>query len=127
LRFSAKALGRIRYMLERGTTLLFVSHNLEVVTQMCSRVIWIHAGRVQMDGPAQSVTSAYVQYMVQSAQDMPSLVIGPPPARDADLSVPQDAPGADSPRLWLGAGWYPLEAYGGDVFRWADTVAEVYL
>ena len=35
LRFSAKALDRIRLMLRRGTTLVFVSHNLEVVTQMC--------------------------------------------------------------------------------------------
>src|SRR5260221_11253419 len=65
LRFAAKALARIRLMRERGTTLLFVSHDLAVVNQLCSRVLWIHAGRVQLDGLPVDVTTAYVQFMIQ--------------------------------------------------------------
>ena len=40
---------------ERGTTLIFVSHNLAVVRQVCDRVAVMYLGKVVESGPAQSV------------------------------------------------------------------------
>jgi ABC-type polysaccharide/polyol phosphate transport system ATPase subunit len=118
LRFSAKALARIRDMRKRGTTLLFVSHNLEIVNQLCSRVLWIQAGRVHLDGAPGAVTAAYTQFMVHGGNEV---------ARTETHAVPAADPTADAPDLALGQGWYPLEAYGGDVFRWASGSAELVL
>jgi hypothetical protein len=110
-------------MRERGTTLLFVSHNLDVVKQLCSRVLWVHGGLVQQDGPPADVTSSYIQFMVHgetelAAETSPTLAIEstesepPPPVRDGGS-------------LFLGHGWHALEAYAGAVFRWADAMAEI--
>ena len=40
---------------ERGTSLIFVSHNLAVVRQLCERVLVMYLGKVVESGPAHSV------------------------------------------------------------------------
>ena len=40
---------------EFGTTVLFISHNLEVITKMCDRVGVLYAGRLVEEGPVQNV------------------------------------------------------------------------
>jgi peptide/nickel transport system ATP-binding protein len=40
---------------EFGTTVLFISHNLEVITKMCDRVGVLYAGRLVEEGPVQQV------------------------------------------------------------------------
>src|SRR5205823_7891560 len=64
LRFAGKAVARIRAMLSRGTTLVFVSHDFALVNQLCTRALWLHAGSVQMDGTPQDVTRTYRQFVV---------------------------------------------------------------
>jgi ABC-type polysaccharide/polyol phosphate transport system ATPase subunit len=127
LRFAAKALARIRQMRERGTTLLFVSHNVEVVNQLCSRVLWIQAGRVQLDGAPLDVTTAYVQFMIHGG--IQPLLVGPteqPPVSSAALVDASRPTQQQAQRdIWLGQGWYPLEAYAGQIFRWAKNVADL--
>ena len=39
-------------------TVLFVSHNLEAVEQLCRRTIWIDQGTVRRDGPSREVIAA---------------------------------------------------------------------
>jgi lipopolysaccharide transport system ATP-binding protein len=65
LRFAGKALTRIRELMERGTTLVFVSHDLQLVNQVCSRALWLHRGVVQRDGSPAEVTRAYQQYVIR--------------------------------------------------------------
>jgi ABC-2 type transport system ATP-binding protein len=57
--FQKKSLDRINSFRERGVTILFVSHALGVVAQMCTRVAWVNGGRVQAIGPAEEVVAAY--------------------------------------------------------------------
>jgi peptide/nickel transport system ATP-binding protein len=40
---------------EFGTTVLFISHNLDVITKMCDRVGVLYAGRLVEEGPVQEV------------------------------------------------------------------------
>ena len=40
-RFQMKCEERIRKMKEKGTTLLFVSHSIEQVQSLCSKVVWL--------------------------------------------------------------------------------------
>ena len=61
--FQQKCHQRMAQMLSGGTTLLFVSHDINQVKQLCKRAIWIDHGRVRGDGPAGEVCDAYVAAM----------------------------------------------------------------
>jgi len=43
-----------------GRTVLFVSHNMGAITQLCERVLWLSDGQLKLDGSAPSVVSAYL-------------------------------------------------------------------
>lgn len=57
--FQAKSKQRMLEMMSGGTTVLFVSHNLEQIREMCSRVVWLEHGRIKMIGKTEVVCSKY--------------------------------------------------------------------
>lgn len=57
--FQVKSHDRMMEMMGKGTTVLFVSHNIEQIRRMCDRVVWLEEGRVRMYGPAREVCAAY--------------------------------------------------------------------
>jgi ABC-type polysaccharide/polyol phosphate transport system ATPase subunit len=123
MRFASKAFGRIRHMLEAGTTLLFVSHDLQLINRLCTRAIWLHTGTVQMDGDPAEVTRAYQQFVVHGglqAGEEPEPE--PDPGADLDLGLT-----SGEAKIHLGAGWCELEAYAGEVFRWTEGAADVFV
>lgn len=67
LAFQAKAQQRMREMLDRAGIVVLVSHDLESVRRLCERAVWLEQGRVQKDGPASEVVSAYID-QVQEKQ-----------------------------------------------------------
>lgn len=58
--FQEKSRRRMMEMMSGGTTVLFVSHSLEQIRQMCSRVVWLDHGTVKMIGPTNEVCDAYI-------------------------------------------------------------------
>lgn len=64
--FQMKCLDRIRQFQKQGKTLLFVTHALETVEQLCDEVMLIHDGRLIMQGPPGEVVFSYLKsYMVR--------------------------------------------------------------
>ena len=60
--FQKKCLGKIREVSSaEGRTVLFVSHNLSSVRQLCTRAILLEQGRVAFDGAPAAAISAYTQ------------------------------------------------------------------
>lgn len=57
--FQAKSRARMLELMGGGTTVLFVSHSLEQVREMCDRVLWLEYGEVKMIGNAEEVCKAY--------------------------------------------------------------------
>ena len=57
--FQEKSRERMMKLMGGGTTVLFVSHSLKQVQDMCKRVIWLDKGRVVMEGPTKEVCDAY--------------------------------------------------------------------
>lgn len=61
--FQKKSLDRMREILEQGATLVFCSHNLFQVREMCRQAMWLEQGKVRMLGDAQTVVDAYQDYV----------------------------------------------------------------
>ncbi len=57
--FQEKSRARMMELMGGGTTVLFVSHTLKQIKEMCDRVVWLEHGRVKMIGPADEVCAAY--------------------------------------------------------------------
>ncbi len=57
--FQQKCLERIRQVIQGGTTLLLVSHDLASVGAAATRGIWIADGAVQIDGPIDQTLAGY--------------------------------------------------------------------
>src|SRR6185295_10585298 len=70
-----------------GRTILFVSHNMQAVTRLCTRALLLAGGRIVEDGPSERVVARYL-----------SSELGTKARREWDASDPQ-APGNDWVRL----------------------------
>jgi ABC-type polysaccharide/polyol phosphate transport system ATPase subunit len=64
-RFRQKCMDRIHQFRAAGKTLVFVSHDLNTVRQLCDRVLLIHQGELVEDGPPAEVISRYEELMGQ--------------------------------------------------------------
>jgi lipopolysaccharide transport system ATP-binding protein len=58
--FQKKCLAKIKSFAECGKTVLFVSHSMDTMRNLCERIVWINGGHVQKDGPSEEVIEAYV-------------------------------------------------------------------
>jgi len=58
--FQKKCIKAMDGLRNSGRTVFFVSHNLAAVENLCSRGIWIDAGRIRMDGGAREVIASYM-------------------------------------------------------------------
>jgi len=59
--FQRRCLGRMEDLSESGRTVLFVSHQMQAVAQLCDRVILLQSGGVVLDGPSGDVVAHYLQ------------------------------------------------------------------
>jgi lipopolysaccharide transport system ATP-binding protein len=59
--FQARCLGRMEDFGDTGRTVLFVSHNMQAVAQLCERAILLEDGRIVRDGPSEEVVAHYLQ------------------------------------------------------------------
>lgn len=59
--FQEKSRERMLDLMGGGTTVLFVSHGLEQIRGMCSRVLWLEHGQVKMLGETKAVCDAYAK------------------------------------------------------------------
>jgi ABC-type polysaccharide/polyol phosphate transport system ATPase subunit len=60
--FQQKCNERMLEMRRAGITMLYVSHSLDSVEQICRRAIWLDHGTVRMDDDAFKVANAYFKY-----------------------------------------------------------------
>jgi lipopolysaccharide transport system ATP-binding protein len=58
--FQKKCISAMQDLRGGGRTVLFVSHNMAAVENLCSRGIWIADGSVRLDGPTHEVIEAYM-------------------------------------------------------------------
>jgi lipopolysaccharide transport system ATP-binding protein len=64
--FQQRCLGRMEDFSGTGRTVLFVSHNMQTINQLCERAIWFDGGQIVEDGDPSEVVTHYL-HTVQSS------------------------------------------------------------
>ncbi len=59
--FQDKARARLEGMVRGAEILVLTSHQISVLKTWCTRVLWLEAGRIRADGPADEVIARYMQ------------------------------------------------------------------
>jgi lipopolysaccharide transport system ATP-binding protein len=85
--FQRKCLGKMGEVASSGRTVLFVSHNLQAVSNLCGRALLLSAGRVAAEGPCADVVAAYIEHDAQAT------------GRREEWADPETAPGNDRIRI----------------------------
>jgi ABC-type polysaccharide/polyol phosphate transport system ATPase subunit len=68
--FQARSLGRMEAAESEGRTVVFVSHNLDAISRLCSRAIWLDQGQIAAEGDTGDVVEAYLSAQVQQAAEV---------------------------------------------------------
>lgn len=63
--FQKKCIGKMGSVAQEGRTVLFVSHNMGAITQLCERALWLDEGRLKFDGLSSKVVAMYLSSEVK--------------------------------------------------------------
>lgn len=69
LAFQRKCLSKMRDVNKKGRTIIFVSHNMQAITRICERAIWIKDGEIQADGEANDVVGLYLNSQLETSSN----------------------------------------------------------
>ena len=61
IKFQEKSKKKMMEMIKGGTTVLYVSHSLQSIKELCTKVIWIEHGQMVMIGDAKEVCDKYYE------------------------------------------------------------------
>jgi lipopolysaccharide transport system ATP-binding protein len=67
--FQKKCINKMSDVRQQGRAVLFVSHNLQAVSRLCRRVIWLERGKIRLDGETQQVVSQYLHAQTNSESE----------------------------------------------------------
>lgn len=59
--FQKKSMKRMKKLMQGGTTVVYVSHDIDSIQELCSQVLWLNKGCVQQFGTAEEVCKNYLQ------------------------------------------------------------------
>ena len=59
--FQEKCFNKMRELRKEGKTMVFVTHSMESVRNLCDRAIWLYNGKVRMDGNTNEVVDEYLR------------------------------------------------------------------
>lgn len=66
--FSIKAREHFKKLATIGKTILFVSHQIEFIEQVCTRAVWLEKGKIIKDGPAKIICADFTKSMNNSLE-----------------------------------------------------------
>lgn len=69
--FKERSRRRMETLREHAGTVFLVSHAAQTIEETCTRAIWLHQGRIVLDGPAEDVALRYRKWAWATAKDKP--------------------------------------------------------
>lgn len=67
--FQEKCMNHIYEMKRRGTTIILVSHSLDMMRKLCSRLIWMDKGIIRAEGDPEKVIQQYLDHLQDNAYE----------------------------------------------------------
>lgn len=61
IKFQEKSKNKMMELIRGGTTVLYVSHSIESIKELCTKVIWIEHGEVVKIGPSKKICDEYFE------------------------------------------------------------------
>jgi len=80
--FQQKCLGKMGEIAHGGRTVLLVSHNLPMLSNLCTRAAWLHQGKLQASGPCEEIIAAYCKHNSSSSFHGSSVSLTDHPGRN---------------------------------------------
>lgn len=114
-KFQAKCFRRFNELTARGTTILLVTHSLDLITRYCNRAVVLEAGALQLDGTPRDAVNAYLNLVFGAA---PAITDGV--AREASRTTAGAHAIARDDR-----GFAHRPGYSRHEFRWGSREAEI--
>lgn len=71
--FVHRCMNRFKELQDRGTTILFVSHDTSSIKRLCSRALWLHEGRLKAIGDSSVVSDKYLESLFNIESNTSSL------------------------------------------------------
>lgn len=62
-KFQIKCLKKMKEMMNNGTTVLFVAHDITVIKRFCTKVVWIDKGSIIEEGDVDRITDTYMDFL----------------------------------------------------------------
>ena len=59
--FQEKCFNKMRELKKEGKTMVFVTHSMESVKNLCDRAVWLYNGKIRMDGNTDEVVNEYLR------------------------------------------------------------------
>lgn len=59
--FQEKCFKKIEELKAQGKTIVFVTHGMDSVKRFCTRAVWLHQGKIKMDGDTNTVVEEYIR------------------------------------------------------------------
>lgn len=66
IKFQEKSKKKMMSMIKGGTTVLYVSHSLDSIRELCNKAVWLDHGKVIMVGQAKKVCDAYYKKIMKA-------------------------------------------------------------
>ena len=98
--FSARCVAKIQEMKYRGVTLLFVTHQLDQVRNLCDRALWLDHGQVEAIGDPMRVVDAYLQEVSGGVASMQPPALSP----SEEEAAPEPPPKSENDEERWGSG-----------------------
>ncbi|MBR6033844.1 MAG: ABC transporter ATP-binding protein [Clostridia bacterium] len=59
--FQEKCFDKMRQLKKEGKTMVFVTHSMQSVKDLCTRAVWLYDGKIKMDGDTNEVVDKYIE------------------------------------------------------------------
>lgn len=63
VRFQLKCMNKMKELMDGGTTVLFVCHDINAIRRFCTRAVWLNKGQIQKTGNVDAVADAYLDFL----------------------------------------------------------------
>ena len=64
IKFQEKSKNKMMEMIKGGTTVLFVSHSMEQIKELCTKVIWLDHGKIVKKGNTEEICNEFIKKMM---------------------------------------------------------------